>query len=152
MRSHTYNISKRNAFRFIGAPLLALLCIVLVAHGLRLENVFGPARLGEYMEDIVISEKSAAAQYRRDANILFVGDSSCLMDFSGRELEELIPGAKPYNLGSLSTLGLAKFGEFTAAFLATHTNVRTVGPLMSPTMVRSGSSPPSVAGKRKPPK
>jgi hypothetical protein len=137
-----YHFSRRDALRWIGAPMMMFVCGVAAAHILRLGNFFGDFQAPAYMEDIVISEKAGAARERRDANLLFVGDSSCLMDFSARELEELMPETKPYNLGSLSTLGLAKFGEFTAAFLATHTNVRTVVLLISPTMVRSGSSPP----------
>jgi hypothetical protein len=62
------------------------------------------------------------------------------MDFSARELERLTPGATCYNLGSLSTLGLPRFAEFTGRFLAAHSNVQTVVLLISPEMVRSGSA------------
>jgi hypothetical protein len=121
-------------------PFLLLFLLLAGAHGLRRADLLGPVESPEYLDDIIIRQKSTAAREAVDPNLLFVGDSSCLMDFSARELERLTPGATSYNLGSLSTLGLPRFAEFTARFLAAHTNVQTVALLISPEMVRSGSA------------
>lgn len=140
MRSHSYNFSAADVRKFVAAPLLMVFTLIIAAQCLRIANIFGPIESPEYLEDIIIRQKSIAAREPVNPEALFVGDSSCLMDFSARDLERILPGVTCYNLGSLSTLGLPKFGEFTARFLAVHTNVKTVVLLISPEMVRSGSA------------
>lgn len=141
MRSHRYEFSKADLFQAALAPLLIVSCLIIAAHVLRITHVLDGVETAEYMDDIVLTQRSKAPGEASNPQILFVGDSSCLVDFSARELQSLVGGIRCYNLGTLSTLGLPKFAEFTTDFLAVQTNVNVIVLLISPEMVRSGSSP-----------
>src|SRR3954447_10796396 len=109
MRSHSYHLKIIDWINFVVAPLFFYICITLFGGFICTKLAPGPA---QSIEGIIIQEKASAGDVR-SAQTLFVGDSSCLMDFSARQLEELLPDSHFYNLGTLSTLGLIKFGQFT---------------------------------------
>jgi hypothetical protein len=145
MQSHSYRISKEDWLGSVWWTLAAFVGIVLCARILGSSEILPITGPSGYVEDIVIEEKERAARDPDDVDLLFVGDSSCLMGFSARAFEELMPRTRVYNLGTLSTLGLEKFGAFSGRFLKNAPGVQTVVLLISPEMVRSGSAKPAAA-------
>jgi hypothetical protein len=139
MESHRYELSKREWITFLGGPLAVVALFVLATHGASWLGIFSKAAPSPFVDDIVVEEKKNAAKRVRDVDLLFVGDSSCLMGFSATAFEEMTPATRVYNLGTLSTLGLEKFTEFSERFLETNRTVQTVVLLITPEMVRSGS-------------
>jgi hypothetical protein len=71
------------------------------------------------------------------ADILLIGDSSCLMDCSASGLQQQLPGHRVVNLGTLSYLDLRAFGLLLRRFAATNPgSLRTVVLLVHPEMLR----------------
>lgn len=147
MKSHSSEPEALRVASDIGALVAAalLLILALTAVSSQLQSEVP----GRYVDDIVLQEKWRAAHHGwRDVKTLFVGDSSCLMGFSAREIRKEL-GEPVYNLGTLSTLGLDYFGQMTAAFLTNEgRRVERVVLLLSPEMIASLSRPPIPAAKR----
>jgi hypothetical protein len=141
MESHTYQLHKKTVGNLL-LTSLAFLGLTLLAN--LFAHISYQSAPPQYLEDIVIAEKSHVALHPPgQVDFLFVGDSSCLMGVSTPVFEQLT-STLSYNLGTLSTLGLEKFGEFTADFLQRNSRANpTIVILINPEMVRSGSVIPS---------
>jgi hypothetical protein len=151
MRSHTYELTWRDWIRALGPIALALAALAALAHLVLGYKAAEVQRAPATLDDIIVTAKAKAEHQARAAQILFVGDSSCLMDVSAREWRHISEAPPCWNLGTLSTLGLAKFRQFLEANLPLNEfsspgqskQLPTVILLISPEMVRTGGAIPS---------
>ena len=118
MTSHTYQFTPRDLARLLGWPLVPVAVFALLAHagaGLRLLPKPRPTL---DVDRTILIHQVEASRAKHDAEILLLGDSSCLMDVDARRLGEQL-GRPALNLGTLSYLDLnasaALLREYAAA-------------------------------------
>lgn len=105
MKSHVCEFAPKDLLRFIGLPLLPVIAFAIVMQvGARFHLLPAPRPTLDTERTILIhqAEASRAAQ---DAEVLLLGDSSCLMNVSARQLAEQL-GRPALNLGTFSFLDL----------------------------------------------
>jgi len=128
------------------APIAGLLLVVLLCKTLERFGL-APMHRGSSVEEVIIQHQRAAAAQASDANLLFVGDSTCLMDldFSAIPAADLA-SQRPLNLGTLSILPLSAFADLVDGFARRNPGrPASVVLLISPSMLEHGSagaSPP----------
>jgi hypothetical protein len=89
------------------------------------------------VDEIILSEQVHSSASHHSADIVLIGDSSCLMDCSAPQLEQELPGHRVLNLGTLSYLDLRAFGLLVARYAAAnHENLRAVVLMVQPEMLR----------------
>jgi hypothetical protein len=91
---------------------LGMVIVILAANLSRLFLSSAPASTG--VEQIVIDSQRLAATNQQPCDLLLVGDSSCLMNIAADQLTSLNPGRSAYNLGMVSIIPLAHFGQLIA--------------------------------------
>lgn len=115
MKSHTYAFSGRELVAATTPPLGGLALLAALLHGL--------AALGWLPSPLPLRSMDQAVLWHRitssrlPAGVVLVGDSSCLMGVSARQLSELL-GLPVRNLGAVSTLGLDAFATLAADAVA----------------------------------
>ena len=88
MKSHTYEFTPRHLIRLVGCPLVMLaLCTAALHLGARSNFLPAPRPTLDTERTILIHQADTARQ-PREAELLLLGDSSCLMDVSARQLGE----------------------------------------------------------------
>src|SRR5438132_267968 len=101
MKSHTYAFTVADVFRATLAPLALL---PLLAGFLHFGKGLLPApRPALDVDRTIIVHQAEAARSPQNATVLLVGDSSCLMDVSARQLAAGLQ-QPVLNLGTLSYL------------------------------------------------
>jgi len=117
LKSHFYEFTSADVRRVILPPLLGLLSLAVVLHLGALARVLPAPRPILDADRTVLLHQAAAARRVSTANILFVGDSSCMMDVSVPLLNRLLPqGSQTLNLGTLSYLDLPAMGDLVQNF------------------------------------
>src|SRR5207245_55813 len=102
MNSDEYDFRPAELARLGAMPLVPMVIFALVMHAGTFAHLW-PAPHPEFdVDQTILIHQAEASRGPCDADILFVGDSSCLMNFSARRLEELLPGHRVLNLGTLS--------------------------------------------------
>jgi hypothetical protein len=101
--------------RVFAPPFLGLALVMLVGKTLEWTGRV-PARRVSGIEDVVIQHQRAASLAHSNANLLFVGDSTCLMNLDLSAVPADQSGFQPLNLGMLSLLPLQSFAELVADF------------------------------------
>ena len=115
MRSHSYEFSIRELMSAMAPPLGGLVMMAVILHGmtaLQLLPAVGP--FGD-MDRAVLRHRIETS--RQPAGAVLIGDSSCLMGVSARQLGEALQ-IPVRNLGAVSTLGLDDFGLLAADAVA----------------------------------
>jgi hypothetical protein len=137
MKSHSYEITISELIRQAGILLAPLAVFSLGMHFGAATSLL-PQPLPAHDTDRTILFHQAEASRQPDgANLLLVGDSSCLMNVSALELSAALDGIDALNLGTLSYLGLESFGLIVEQFLeANPDQVRAVVLLMHPEALR----------------
>src|ERR1043165_5713658 len=106
MRSHTVEFGSKDLLRLVGGPLVAVVLFALVLHaGARLGLLPAPRPTLDADRTVIIHQ-AEASRVRSDAEVLLLGDSSCLMDVDARRLGAAL-GHRVLNLGLNSHLDLA---------------------------------------------
>src|SRR6185436_14472323 len=118
MKSHRVEFTLRDLAALAGAPLAIVAVFSAVLHaGVALSLLPAPRPTFNTDQTVVVHQVEASRQ-RTDAEIVMVGDSSCLMDVDARQLGTAL-GRRVLNLGTISHLDLAAhallLGEFTRA-------------------------------------
>lgn len=106
MRSHTYTIASSDLGRLMGPPFLV---VALIAGFLRIAASLGflpETRSIPDMDHVVLWEQTRHS--RSPVSWVLTGDSSCLMNISGKELAAQL-GRPVANLGTISLLDLASY-------------------------------------------
>lgn len=106
MRSHIVEFKISELIRVVARPLAALAAFAFAMHlGARLGLLPAPRPTLDVDRTLLI-QKAEASRSPQDAEIVLLGDSSCLMDVSAPQLTRLL-GRPVLNLGTLSYLNLS---------------------------------------------
>jgi hypothetical protein len=138
MKSHRYEVDWADVSRLLGGILIPALVFAVL---MRLGSTWGflpPPWPALDMDQTILTHQAQASRTATQADLLFLGDSSCLMDFSGKELEEIEKGQhRILNLGSLSYLGLNGYAAMLSRYAAANPGrLKTVVLLLHPEMLR----------------
>ena len=136
MRSHSYDFVPRDLARLI-APTLAIVALAAgVLHAAVHLNWLPRPRPTLDVDRTIVIHKIEASASRQDAEVLLMGDSSCLMDLSALKLSSEI-GRPVLNLGTLSYLDLNAHATLLRRFVAANPNqLKAVVLLLHPEALR----------------
>src|SRR5215510_14013984 len=105
MHSHEYDFSLTDLCKLIGGPLVPVAAFAMTMHLGAAVKLFPPPRPTLDIDRTILLHQAEASRTRQDADVLLLGDSSCLMNVSTRQLAEGLPGQhRVLNLGTLSYL------------------------------------------------
>ena len=142
MRSHNYDFQTRDALQIVGPPLLPVALFALLMHLSAALHCVPRPRPTLDVDRTILTHKIDASQSRSDAEIVLMGDSSCLMDVDARQLSQEL-GKPVLNLGTLSYLGLESQAALLRELLRRNERrVKTVVLLMHPEALRLVSPGP----------
>ncbi len=136
MLSHICEFRVGELVRTVARPLVVVAAFALALHlGARLGLLPAPRPTLD-VDRTVLIHKAEASRSPQDAEVLLLGDSSCLMDVSARRLTRLL-GRPVLNLGTLSYLSFSA----NALLLRNYTQanpgrLRAVVVLMNPEALR----------------
>lgn len=136
MKSHGYAFSPADLFRVLGGPILLAGFVVAALHSSARLGLLPAPRPALDVDRTILVHQAEAARARHDAPIVLVGDSSCLMDVSARELGKEL-GVPVLNLGTLSFLDLTQYAALVRQHAASNPDrLRAVVLLMNPEALR----------------
>jgi hypothetical protein len=146
MRSHQYQFTFRELMRSTLPTLVALLCL---GGGLRLSNHLGLLPAPPITTDpntTVLAHQALASRSPDPAEIVLLGDSTCLVGIDASELSRQLPGRTPVQSLSLFIwMDLVSYGEALTNFAAANPGqVRAVVLLVSPLKLNSESADKSI--------
>ena len=143
MKSHHYEFETRDALRWIGLALIPVALFAVLMHlGATLRLLPRPRPTLDVDRTVLIHQAEAASA-PQDAEILLLGDSSCLMDISAKQLSQRLD-RRALNLGTFSYLDLESHAALLRAYVkANPGRLRTVVLLMHPEALRRSASEPS---------
>ena len=136
MRSHSYDFVSGDLARLL-APTLAIVALAAgILHAATLLNLLPGPRPTFDVDRTIVIHKIEASGSRQDAEVLLMGDSSCLMDLSAVKLTREI-GRPVLNLGALSYLDLNAHATLLRRFVAANPNqLKAVVLLLHPEALR----------------
>lgn len=140
MKSHTYEIHSSDWGAALGWPvLMALLLGGLVRMGTLLPGLPSPRPTLDVDRSVIVHQIDLSRESKA-AEIILIGDSSCLMNVDAGLLMEL-SGAETVNLGALSFLNLQAFARLLANRVSAQAELPdTVVLLTHPDFVRKNSA------------
>jgi hypothetical protein len=140
MRSHTYDFSPHDILRLVGPTFAIVAASAALLHGLTAMNALPSPRPTLDVDRTIIIHKAEASRSRDTANVLLLGDSSCLIDVSATQLSEAV-GGPVLNLGTLSYLDLNAHATLLKRFVtATPGQLKAVVLLLHPDALRRHSA------------
>lgn len=140
MKSHTYNYTWPDLLRLLGPPLAPVVLFSLLVHLGAWGKLLPSSRPAYDIDHAILIHKAEAAQKKNAADIVLIGDSSCLMDVSSVKAGELL-GRPVLNLGTLSYLDLRAYASLVQHYVASNPgSPRAVVILMHPEALRQVSS------------
>jgi hypothetical protein len=113
MESHVYRFEPRDVLLLLAAPLLPVLLFSGVYYGANASGVLPKPRPTFDADQTIVVHQAEMSRRRNGANLVLVGDSSCLMDIAALPLGERL-SVPTLNLGTLSLLGIDNFAEIVA--------------------------------------
>lgn len=136
MKSHEYLCRPVDLLRLMIGPLFPVaLFVAAMQCGARF-NLLPSPRPTLDTDHTILVHQAEASRKPQEAQILLLGDSSCLMDVNARELGQHL-GVPSLNLGLLSYLGLEHYAEMLRGYVAANPNrLRIVVLLMNPEALR----------------
>ncbi len=138
MKSHTCDFKGSDLGALVGWPLVLPVLFAAVMHlGAAWRLLPAPRPILDIDRTILIHQ-AEASRLQIGADVVFVGDSSCLMDFSAKDLEGwLPPNHRVLNLATLSYMDLpACAGLLRNYVTANPDRLRVVVLLLHPEMLR----------------
>jgi hypothetical protein len=136
MRSHIYDFKAADVIRLLAAMLVPVVAFAALMHMLGPLHLLPKPRPTLDLDRTIIVHKAEASRSRSDAQVILVGDSSCLMNVSARLLSEEV-GAPVLNLGTLSYLDLEAHAALLNRFASANPNqVKAVVLLLHPEALR----------------
>jgi hypothetical protein len=136
--SHRYQFRLQQLLPVVGWTLLPLALFCLFMHLAAAARILPPPCPSLDVDRTILFHQAQASRSRQSADIVLIGDSSCLMDVSVEQLTKLLPGAHAIlNLGTLSYLDLRAFASLLAHYQAANPGqLQTVVLLMHPEALR----------------
>jgi hypothetical protein len=136
MKSHTCEFDLRGLLQVAAPPLVPLAAFALLMHlGAELHLLPRPRPTLDIDRTILIHQAESSGRVQ-DAQVLLLGDSSCLMDVSAKQLGERL-GRPVLGLGTLSYLDLNAYAALLRRYAAANPGrLRAVVLLMHPEALR----------------
>jgi len=143
MKSHEYDFGLKDLTTLTGPSIILLCLFVAVMHGGAKLGLLPPPQPRADVDQTILAHQAESSVSRHEADILLIGDSSCLMDCSARRLETLLPNHKVLNLGTLSYLDLRVYGDLLRRYTQTNPGqLRAVVVLVHPEMLNGVDAAP----------
>jgi len=141
MKSHEYDFALADLPELFGWPLAPVVLFAAAMHLGASLNVLPSPRPTLDIDRTILLHQAQASRSRHAADVLFIGDSSCLMDVSAKQLAASLPRKhQVLNLGTLSYLDLPAYARLLQAYVAANPGrLRTVVLLMHPEALRRAS-------------
>ena len=105
MKSHTCEFEPKDLLRRLAMPLLPMAVFAALMHAGALVRLLPAPRPTLDIDRTLLVHQAEASRARHDADVLLLGDSSCLMDVDAKQLGNQL-GRPALNLGTLSYLDL----------------------------------------------
>jgi hypothetical protein len=143
MSSHRYDFTAADAGRVLALPLIPVAIFALVMHlGAALHLLPAP-RPAYDIDRTVLLHQASASQSEHKADLLLLGDSSCLTGVNAARLGGLL-GRRALNLSTLSYLSLPAHGLLLQEYVAANPGqLRTLVLLLHPSTLRLQAQPAS---------
>jgi len=136
MKSHQNDFQPKDVLRIIAIPLAGLALLAVLIHFGVWSQLLPPPRPALDLDRTILVHQAEAAQSPQQAEVVLLGDSSCLMNVMAGQLTSEL-GHPVLNLGTLSYLGLATQTVLLKEFVrANPGRLRTVVLLMHPEALR----------------
>jgi hypothetical protein len=134
--SHSYTFQAADLARVFVGPLLVVLAFALILRLGARQNLLPAPKPFLDADQTILASKVLPSELATPAQVVLIGDSSCLMDVSALQLQNQL--ARPVlNLGTLSYLDLGSFGRIlTNYFRHAGSNPVVVVLLMHPEALR----------------
>lgn len=143
MKSHTYEFTVRDLFALLVPPLGVVGLFAVLLHLSAAFHLLPPPRPTLDLGRTVLLHQAAASQSAQDANLLLLGDSSCLMNVAARPLGVWLPGVTALNLGTDNHLDPVSYATLLRHYTATNrAPLRAVVLLMHPEALRRAATEP----------
>ena len=143
MKSHAYHIRPAEVARLLGGLLPAPIVFAGVMWLGALSGILPAPWPALDVDRTILVHQAQASQSPADADVLFIGDSSCLMDVAGVKLEQAL--AEKHHVLNLGTFMYVGFGGYSAMLSryadANPGRLRTVVVLVHPEMLRGMDAP-----------
>lgn len=139
MKSHEYLFNVKDVLELAGWPLAPVLAFATLVHlGAATRLLPPPKPTLDADRTILVHQAEASRRSEQAANIVLIGDSSCLMDVSAPRLNSTLPqGYISRNLGTLSYLDLSAYALLLKHYAAANpSRLRAVVLLMHPEALR----------------
>ena len=128
--------------RLAAPPLVPLAIFAALMHGAAALRLLPAPRPALDTDRTILIHQVEASRARQEAEVVLVGDSSCLMDISARQLGQSL-GRPVLNLGTLSYLDLNAYALLVREYArANPGRLREVVLLMHPEALRRASPEP----------
>ena len=142
MRSHIWEFEPRALWSLFGPTIGLVFVFGAAIHGAAKLNLLPRPRPALDTDRTILCHQVDAARSSEAAAVVLIGDSSCLMDVSARELGERL-GMSVLNLATFSYLGLPDYAKLIGARAAIHGPApKAVVLLMHPEALRRASPDP----------
>jgi hypothetical protein len=136
VKSHHYDYDVADIARLTAGPLVVALLFVIAVHAAAWLKIFPVPRPTLDVDRTILIHQAGTARRENPAQILLMGDSSCLMDVNARQLTREL-GVPALNLGTLSFLSLDEYGALLRHYVAANPDrLRAVVLLMNPEALR----------------
>ncbi|MBI4659349.1 MAG: hypothetical protein HY735_10960 [Verrucomicrobia bacterium] len=138
MKSHEYEFSLFEVLKLAGAILAPLGMFALAMHLGATANLLPDPRPNLDIDRTILLHQAEASRSKHEADLVLIGDSSCLMDVSAPELAAALPGHhRVLNLGTLSYLDLPAYASMLRHYTAANPNqLKILVLLMHPEALR----------------
>lgn len=136
MKSHVCEFAPKDLARLIGLPLLPVALFAGLMHAGAWLHLLPSPRPTMDIDRTILVHQVEASRSKQAAELVLIGDSSCLMDVSARELGRQL-GRRTLNLGTFSYLDLNAYALMLRHYAETNPGrLRAVVLLMHPEALR----------------
>ena len=134
MKSHEYDIRSMELARLLGGFLVPVIILAVLMRLGAFSGILPAPWPALDVDHTILTHQARASQSPIGAAVLFIGDSSCLMDVSGGTLEEAFAGEHhTLNLGTFMYVGFSGYSAMLARYAdANPARLRTVVVLVHP--------------------
>lgn len=144
MKSHETQFSPRDLLQLAAGPLLVAAAGAALLHAAAALGMLPAPRPTLDMDRTILIHQADAARHGPQADVVLIGDSSCLMGVSARQLTDAL-GRPVLNLATVSHLDLPAYGRLLSEFTRRHTPAAVVLLLHPEALRRLGPEPHPVA-------
>src|SRR5262245_17558770 len=117
MKSHSYNFRLGDLARLLGWPLTPMVIAAALLRLWAMCHLLPAPWPALDVDRTILTHQANASRQTNSADILLIGDSSCLMDVSASRLNEILEGHhQALNLGTFMYVGFDGYGAMLARY------------------------------------